>query len=207
MKFPAKQTVNRCIPCLLGLFLYVPGCNRTEKATSGDPEKAAERKEGVAGEGSWENVTALFEKAKSSGETTAASAAEWISELYDDAKDVSANAVEDANAWVQEMFQDAKRKGETTAGSAKEWVQADLKKRGTFTYRVVNLSGQDTAATEQFLNKLGGQRWECFHIERRDDVTTFYLKKAGRSKLRSLPAKELLRLLPLLGSLGGDGDA
>ena len=193
---------------MLGLAFFVPGCNRSEKATPNDSAKAAEQKEAAAEESSWDQVTALFEKAKASGETTAASASEWISDLYGNARNVSTKAAGDASAWVQRMFQDAKRKGETTAGSANEWVQADLKKRGTFEYRVVRLQGQNAAATEQLLNQLGGQRWECFHIERREEVTTFYLKKAGRSQLRSLPAKELLRLLPLLGSLGGnDGDA
>ena len=69
---------------------------------------------------------------------------------------------------------------------------------GSWEYKTITIESEDPGAAIEELNKLGAERWECFWVEKQDDKKVFYLKKAGRSFLCQLPARELLHLLPLL---------
>ena len=68
---------------------------------------------------------------------------------------------------------------------------------------LITLPAADTAAIETTLNEYGADRWDCFWIDRQDSNLVLYLKKPRRSYLKAVPAKELLKLVPLLD--GGDG--
>ena len=155
--------------------------------------------------GYWDRVTTLYENAKASGETTAASARDWISELSDSAKSSGVTAASDTTEWVGALYERARDAGETSAGSAKDWVMDDIQQMGSWQYKSLEVRQADSAEIVAQLNKLGSERWECFWVDRQEGSTTFYLKKPGRSYLRHLPSKELIRLLPLLG--GGSGSA
>ena len=143
----------------------------------------------------WDRVTTLYDEAKASGETTAASAFDWVSEIYDSGK-ASSGATADS---IRSLYEKARETGETSADSAKTWVLDDIQEIGSWQYKTLEVTNSDRADIVARLNELGADRWECFWVEEQDGTTTFYFKKAGRSYLRHLPTKELIRLLPLLG--------
>jgi hypothetical protein len=152
----------------------------------------------------WEQAQGLYEQAKRSGSTTAASAADWVGELYDSATGSAQDATAATTNWISGQYQNALKAGETTAKTTKEWVVDDLSKIGTWQYKVVNHS-DSSARIEKKLNELGDLRWECFsvHYSSGGD-TTLFLKRRHRSYLQQLPAKDLLRLAPLLGGEAGE---
>ena len=174
------------------------GCSQRNDGESRSVERAPEKKS----ESSLitDKITELYEQAKESGATTASSAAEWAGERFSQAADVSSDAASDSAGWIQNMYEKAKKSGETSASSAKEWVTSDLAKSGTWQYKVVVIESDNLEEIQRKLNELGSERWECYSIVGQ----RYHFKRPQHSTLRQLPAKELLRLLPLLGSLGGD---
>ena len=147
--------------------------------------------------GYWDRITTLYENAKASGETSAASAGDWISELYDAAKSSGGTAAGDTSVWARGLYEQARDAGETSAGNAKDWVMNDVQQIGRWQYKTLEIRKTDDVVAQ--LNKLGAERWECFWVDQQDETITFYLKKTGRSYLRHLPSKDLIRLLPMLG--------
>ena len=154
----------------------------------------------------WEKVNRLYEKAKSSGQTSAKSAKAWLAELYGEATSKGGSATTDTAQWIVELYNKAKESGETTAANSKEWLAEDIAKMGTWQYMTLVMDVANPTAIEAELNKLGSQRWECFWVDRQGERTTFYLKKASRSFIRQLPLRQLLLLLPLL-SIGSSGSS
>lgn len=155
-------------------------------------------------DGYWENIKQHYEKAKSSGKTTAKSVKEWIAETYGSAKSKGKVAADVSADWIKENYEQAKESGETTASSAKEWLAEDLSKIGSWEYKTLVVNAENSESVEAELNKLGAERWECFWVDKQGATTTFYLKKAGRSYLKQVPARELLRMLPFLMSDSGE---
>ena len=152
----------------------------------------------------WQQAQQLYEQAKVSGTTTATSTADWVAELYDSAVTGTQSAAQSSTDWITHKYNEALEAGETRAKSSKDWVMEDLGKIGTWQYKVAVVMSTPQRV-ERELNQLGAERWECFAVreiegERR---TTLYLKRPHRSYLRYLPAKDLLRLAPLL-TPGGD---
>ncbi len=148
----------------------------------------------------WESVNQLYEKAKSSGATTAVSAKEWLTELYGGATSASKTATADTAEWFGEMYKKAKDSGQTTASSAKEWLAEDIESIGTWEYKTLVMDLADAENIETELNKLGSERWECFWVDRQGERKTFYLKKTRRSFVQQIPLRQLLLLIPLLGA-------
>ena len=144
----------------------------------------------------------LYDKAKSTGKTKADTTKQWLAEAYEDAKSNGGSTADETQKLIDRLYRQAKQSGETTAGSAKDWVVDDFRKLGSWQYKTVRISTTDPTQIEAELNKLGAERWDCFWVDKDDSTITFYLKRTRRSVLRQLPARELLRLLPLLG--GGD---
>ena len=92
--------------------------------------------------------------------------------------------------------------GETTAGTAKDWVVDDISKIGTWQYKVVLVSAS-VSVMEDTLNRFGTERWEAFSVKEVPTSRGSFLisfKRPHRSYLRQLPAKDLLKLIPLLQS-------
>ncbi len=200
--------MNRLFLLLLGLTVVLPtGCRTKENESNTETTEVADAGDQPAADqpDSWDRVTELFDKAKESGQTTAESTSDWIAELYGQTRDASGKAADDANEWIQKMYEQAKNRGETSASNAKEWVSEDLGKMGAWEYKTFAMSASDLAATEKKLNEMGDQRWECFLIQHHEDTYTMFFKRQQRSYLRQVPAKDLIRLLPLMG-LGGGGD-
>ena len=162
------------------------------------PETPATTKPAAQPPGYWDRVTSLYEQAKASGETSAANARDWIAELYGSAKSSGAATASETSAWVSGLYDRAKQSGETSADTVKEWVMDDIQQIDSWQYKTLQVRPADVGDTMNDLNRLGAERWECFWVQENADVTTFYLKRAGRSYLRHLPSKELIRLLPLL---------
>ena len=146
----------------------------------------------------WQQAQHFYEQAKESGSTTASSASAWVAELYDTAISGTQDATKSSADWIAGKYEEALQAGETSATSTKEWVMDDLGKIGTWKYKVLEIRSDDAELIEQELTELGARRWECFHVLSNADKTVFYLKRSHRSYLRYLPAKDLLRLVPLL---------
>lgn len=154
----------------------------------------------------YEQLQHYYEQAKESGSTTTSSAAHWFAEQYELTTKSASETAGSATKWVTDLYSNAVESGETTAGNAKDWVVDDISKIGTWQYKVV-LVGASARAMEEKLNKLGAERWEAFSVK---EVPTsrlnflISLKRPHRSYLRQLPAKDLLKLVPLFQ---GEGDA
>ena len=144
----------------------------------------------------WDSVTKLYEKAKSSGATSAKNAKEWAADMLGAAKDKSSEISQSTSKWVEEMYESAKNGGTTQAKNSKEWVQDEFAKMGTWEYEVVSVF--DAKDEKEKLNEMGGERWECFNVVSKEGETRFFFKRPVKSQFEHIPVKELIRLLPFL---------
>ncbi|WP_309386116.1 hypothetical protein [Cerasicoccus frondis] len=145
----------------------------------------------------WERVRTQYEDAK-----------EATGDYYDKAKNKTGAYYDKAKGATSDAYDKAK---ETTSGwyeDARDWTQEDIKKAGSWHYRVVVVEQADIrenpAAIETMLNDLGQERFECFWVEPLDAGNSriaFFFKKSGFSYLKSIPAKEFWRFMPK----GSDG--
>jgi hypothetical protein len=182
--------------------IEVPASQNRDEVSNSTGTSTPDKQE-ADGSAYWDRVTTLYENAKASGETSADSVHDWISELYETAKLSGESTADDTSEWVKGLYKQAREAGEISAASAKNWIEDDIQKIGSWQYKTLEVRQTDSVDIVPQLNKLGADRWECFWVEQQDDTTTFYLKKAGRSYLRHLPSKDLIRLLPILGGAGG----
>lgn len=154
-----------------------------------------------------ESLTSRFSSALSEIRKRGGGAATDVSDMaggvYDDVTSTGSEATEKTVSWITDMYNSAKETGETSTTSARDWVMDDFKKGGSWEYQVVTASN-DPAEQQAQLNKLGRSRWECYSVLHQESETTFYLKRNASSVIRNLPARELFRLLPLLGGGGGE---
>lgn len=134
------------------------------------------------------------------GGTAVDSAGDLLGQLKESGGKAGTNAME----WAQKQFEEAKAAGETQANNATEWIQEDLKQAGTWQYKVVVTQNTDPEAVQKQLNQLGAERWDCYSSESYGQGLMLQLKRPNKSVIRSLPARDVLRLLPLLGMGGGE---
>ena len=66
---------------------------------------------------------------------------------------------------IKTLYLKAKVAGENVPDDVMDWAKADLKKIGTWRYRVVTLFAESDETMQVKLQKLGDQRWECFWVE------------------------------------------
>ena len=85
---------------------------------------------------------------------------------------------------LKELYEKAKAAGEQVPEDILEWAKSDLKKIGTWDYKIVLVSSESEAAILNELKKLGSQRWECFWVEPFPGGKRFYMKRAVRSYLK-----------------------
>lgn len=98
---------------------------------------------------------------------------------------------------VQKLYDTAKANGEDVPKDVMEWAKQDIRKIGAWEYKIIELQTSDPRAIETELNTHGRLRWQCYWIEDMKDGKRFYLRKAGRSYLRLIPAGDLLKLIPV----------
>ena len=121
---------------------------------------------------------------------------------YFDAVESSQQEVKAYWRRVKELYEKAKEAGEQVPEDVVEWVKQDIRKIGTWEYKIVLIDDTNAREVENTLNKLGAERWECFWVEEGKGGKRFYLKKVRRSYLRTVPTGEILKLIPLDGSGG-----
>ncbi len=205
--------VTTCL-CLLA------GCGSPDLDSQGTAvkvtqEPAETEKHQATDEGSQDDASILnraaqiLDRAKQSGSSQAGVASEWLSERMQDVSESTSQAADNTGEWATDTFQYLKEQGLTTANSTQEWLSEDIQNMGAWHYKVVTLDLTDPPAEmEVTLNELGKERWECFHVlPSTDGQTTLFFKKSRRSYLKSIPFKDVMRLLPLMsGGGGGDDD-
>jgi hypothetical protein len=77
---------------------------------------------------------------------------------------------------LKALYEEAKAAGEQVPGDILEWAKSDLKKIGTWDYKIVSISSESEEAILNELKRLGSQRWECFWIEPIPGGKRFYPK-------------------------------
>lgn len=194
------------------LTACICGCEDKRQSDSDQANETAEAElaQGDSGgtidsdnEGMLDSVNELYEKAKKSGATHAKNASEWVAESYEKASSQGKNLANGTSDWVEQAYQKSKAAGTTTATNATEWVRGDIEKIGAYQYKIVTIDVDDHEQAAKTLNELGGDRWDCFWVERGEEGTDFYFKKSTRSLIGNLPARELIRIVPMLGDFGG----
>ena len=87
-------------------------------------------------------------------------------------------------AQLKALYEKAKAAGEQVPEDILEWAKSDVKKIGTWDYKIVSFSSESEETILNELKRLGNQRWECFWVEPIPGGKRFYLKKAARSYLQ-----------------------
>lgn len=196
-----KLTILLSICAVLGT-----GCEKRDAGVSVQPPAEAEQQqEEKPGEGSsiGSQISSVVNQIGETSSDAATDVSEMASTLMDGVANTSAEAAEETADWVNSLYQKAKQTGETTATSAKDWVVDDFQRGGSWQYQVVE-GPADVKRQQAMLNKLGNERWECYEVIAGPGGSVFYLKRRSQSVIRSLPARDLLRLVPLLGAGGGE---
>jgi hypothetical protein len=85
---------------------------------------------------------------------------------------------------LKALYEKAKAAGEQVPEDILEWAKSDLKKIGTWDYKIITVPSESEAAILNELKKLGSQRWECFWVEPIPGGKRFFMKRAARSYLQ-----------------------
>lgn len=144
-----------------------------------------------------QKASELFEKAKSTGNSTVRGAGKWMQDTLDNAVDSTNSTAEDSMKWANDTYESLKKQGLTSANSTSEWLSQDWNNMDAWQYKVISIGPLDDDELTQQLNGLGSSGWECFHIETGQSTRMFF-KKPSESYLRRLPFRDLIKLAPLL---------
>lgn len=106
-------------------------------------------------------------------------------------KEEQESYLEEARRLYEELMKGDKDLSEET----KRWIKEDLKNIGNWEYKTVLVPHRDIKKTEEKLNELGKERWECFWIEQHKDGLVLFFKKPKISYLQKIPTGNLLRFL------------
>ena len=168
------------------------------KPDSDDPavEQVAEADPSIGSQ-----LTTVMNQIGEKSEAAASDVSEMTSNLIDDVSTTSSEAAQHTADWVTSLYEQARNTGETTTTTAKDWVMEDIRRGGSWEYRV-DVVTEDAKQQQEILNDLGKRRWECYEITVVGDETRFYSKRPSSSVIRSLPVRDVLRLLPLLSGGG-----
>ncbi|HIO20984.1 MAG TPA: hypothetical protein EYN18_01100 [Nitrospirales bacterium] len=77
-----------------------------------------------------------------------------------------------------------------------ERARKEIKRIGTWEYRVITLSAPQDTTLEQHLNELGRERWECHTTPHDHEKIRLVCKRPVRSYLKNIAVTDLLRLIP-----------
>lgn len=98
---------------------------------------------------------------------------------------------------INELYEKAKAAGENVPEDVIEWAKSDMKKIGSFEYKILAFTSESDEAILKELNELGSERWEVLWIEPTSDGKKFYLKKANRSYIQT--AGKFSSFIPIPG--------
>ena len=99
---------------------------------------------------------------------------------------------------LKELYEKAKAAGEQVPEDILEWAKSDVKKIGTWDYKIVSVSSESEEAILNELKRLGSQRWQCFWVEPIPVGKRFYMKRPARSYLQI--AGGASKFVPIAGS-------
>ena len=99
---------------------------------------------------------------------------------------------------LKALYEKAKAAGEQVPEDIIEWAKSDVKKIGTWDYKIVSVSSESEEAILNELKRLGNQRWECFWVEPIPGGKRFYMKRAVRSYLQIVGGAS--KFVPVPGS-------
>jgi hypothetical protein len=105
---------------------------------------------------------------------------------------------ENYGAQVKALYEKAKGAGEQVPDDILEWAKADVKRIGTWDYKIISFSSDSDEEILSELQDLGKQRWECFWVETTPDGKRFYMKKAFRSYIQT--AGKVSKFIPTPGA-------
>ena len=203
----ASQDRRFNLPLVVAIFLAI-GCS-TQSPLAGS-ERFVTTAEAPVTQGT-ESATPPEPAAQTYSQKLAAAlekataAKDAVVDQFSDAGTSGSQAASDSIAWATEMFNSLKNQGITQAENTQQWLSDDWKQAGSWEYHVETfLPNRDTQSK---LSELGKERWECFQVVASPDgnSSTFYFKRPAQSYLNNLPMKDLMHLLPLMGSGGDDG--
>jgi len=97
---------------------------------------------------------------------------------------------------VKELYQKAKESGEKVPENMTDWVTEDIKKIGTWEYKIVYLDVEGESTWVDELNKMGNDRWECFWVEKKNKRLLLFFKRPRKSYLKAIPMREILKSIP-----------
>jgi hypothetical protein len=170
----------------------------TEPVPNQDEKKQDGKQEGGIGN----KVADLFDHAKSKAPSLD-DAKKWLS----DAGDATGQTADDTMNWVNDAYKSLRDNGLTSATSAKDWVAEDWNSINAWEYKVVSVDMskvvENPKLLEETLNNNGRLRWDCFHVSENLGKTQFYMKRQKKSYLKNIPLKDMLKLIPLLDTDGG----
>ena len=99
---------------------------------------------------------------------------------------------------LKALYEKAKAAGEQVPEDILEWAKSDVKKIGSWDYKIVSVSSESEEAILNELKRLGNQRWECFWVEPIPGGNRFYMKRAVRSYLQIVGGAS--KFVPVPGS-------
>ncbi len=103
-----------------------------------------------------------------------------------------------SNTKLKALYEKAKAAGEQVPEDILEWAKSDVKKIGTWDYKIVSVSSESEEAILNELKRLGSQRWECFWVEPIPGGNRFYMKRVVRSYLQIVSGAS--KFVPVPGS-------
>jgi len=77
---------------------------------------------------------------------------------------------------AQEAIEDAR----TKAKELRELSAEELQEIWAIEYKTIKVTHSDLAATDEQLNELGQERWDCYHVSEDGEGKVFYFKR-GKS--------------------------
>ena len=98
---------------------------------------------------------------------------------------------------IRQLYEKAKQSGEEVSDDAVDWAKSDVKKIGTWEYKIASFTTESEDDIASQLNTLGSERWECFWVEHAQDSRRFYFKRAQRSYIAM--AGKATKLIPVPG--------
>lgn len=172
----------------------------SDQETAGEDAVQDEAADGSLGD----KVSEFLQKAKATAPTL-----DGTKKWFSDTGEATGQSAEDTMKWVNETYKSLSDRGLTTAKDAGDWVSEDWNSMGAWEYKVVLIGSaaivQDANLLESTLNEHGKQRWDCFHVSSEDGGFRFFMKRAKRSYLKNMPLRDVLKLVPLLNTDGGEG--
>ena len=140
--------------------------------------------------GACEPVPVGSEKQGDEKEGTSERGEDWKRKLSEKGEDLKGALSEKG-----EDLRESMKKTMEQVGEKKEALEEEIRKIGSFEYRIIEINALSPEEIVEILNEAGKERWECFFVEDRGGMKRFYMKRPPSSILKYIPHKELLRIV------------